>query len=104
MGFRVCSIARAVPAPLQAAMADLRSQVESVVRALEGEKEKADNLHGSFVEVMELKQNEVSHLLTGMGRGHNLTFASQSYIPLSSPITFRSPPPFLTLLLPIYVL
>ena len=50
------------PSP-QSAITGLQSELAALTKALEGEKEKADNLQVSFVEVMELKQHEVRHIL-----------------------------------------
>ena len=41
-------------------MTDLQSELAMLTKVLEGEKEKANNLQISFLEVMELKQHEVS--------------------------------------------
>lgn len=41
-------------------MTDLQSELATLMKTLEGEKEKANNLQISLLEVMELKQHEVS--------------------------------------------
>ena len=44
-------------------MTDLQSELAMLTKVLDGEKEKANNLQISFLEVMELKQHEVSRVL-----------------------------------------
>ena len=75
-------------------MTDLQSELAMLTKVLEGEKEKANNLQISFLEVMELKQHEVSrvlHFQSRMGRGSHLASLCCAHCflpspPLSSPL------------------